>query len=95
MGFGGPSDGEMRMALAELIRQDETLDIELRRSLRVVTGWRNATYVSYPGTSSEHERASIEVFYETWDGIECTYTYDGAFGYLLGTLEGMVNNYGT
>lgn len=92
-GFGGPSDAEVRLALAELIRGDEEWADDLRRELRKVVGWRDNTWVAYPGTSSEHERAKVEVSCEMWDGSLTTYVYDGPFSYLITRLAQVVDDY--
>lgn len=96
-GFGGPTDAEMRLAMAEWMRSCEWLEQELteadRRSIRKVIGWRDATTVRYPGMSCEYEAGAVDITYETWDGEQRTFTWDGDFGYLVRVLTDVVNNY--
>lgn len=96
MSFAGPTDAEIRMAMAEWLRglDDWTgLTDANRRELRKVTGWRDATVVLYPGASCEHERAAVDIFYATWDGEDRIFTWEGELGYLVRLLTEVMERY--
>lgn len=92
--FEGPSDGELRLALAELIRDDDVqLDEPQRRAVRRVVYWADASRTRYPGTSSTWEEHAIEVTYETWDGGRLTWRWMGSYLELLERLARLVEDY--
>lgn len=84
------TDASLRMAMAELIRQDLEGD---HPAVRKVTGYRDDTEVHYPGMSCEWTTAIVQIFYEDYAGEPQSYRYEGDFGALVRRLADITANY--
>ncbi len=93
MGFG-PKNGEIRLALAEYLRQDASIDLEIRKSIQTVTGWMDDTIGSGYCETCYYEEAVVRVFYVTWDGERGEQVIEESFSYLINTLDELVTKYG-
>jgi hypothetical protein len=93
MGFG-PKDGEIRLALAEYLRQGYQLDLEERKAIQTVTGWMDYTINSGYCDTCYYERAVVRVFYTTWDGESREVVVEEPFSDLIRELDEVVTKYG-
>lgn len=94
MRLNGPSNGEVCISLAELIRQDETLDLAQRRNVKTVNSWKDDSHWRYPGTSSAWVQHQIVIYYTNWDDEYESYTFSGTEKELFDRLAELVENYG-
>lgn len=93
MGFG-PKQGEIRLALAEYLRQDRGIDLEVRKSIQTVTGWLDDTITSGFCDTCRWDDAVVRVFYLTWDGEAREEVISQPFSYLINDLDKLVTGYG-
>lgn len=90
-----PNEGELRMALAEYLRRDESIDIVIRKEIREVVHYREETETRRPGCRTcEYDVVTVFVYYETWDGELALLEIDRKFADLISELEATVNEYG-
>lgn len=89
-----PGKGELLMALAEYVRNDVSLDVDVRRELREVVGFSEDTEVRYPQCSCRWEVVTVKVYYETWDGELAHVEIQERMSALLTDLEETVLFYG-
>ena len=95
MSFGSSTRGELRMALAEYLRQDVSIDLEERKSIREVVGFTETTEVRYPNCSCRWEVITVEVYYETWDGELANQTIERSMADLITELSDLADSYGS
>ena len=96
MAFGGPSEGELRLAMAEMIRRDPILPIEEQRDVRAVVSWWGEVVPRYPGTSSYWEEFYVKVLYSLWSDPDeqKIYLIEGTYEQLLPKLAQLVEDVG-
>lgn len=89
-----PNQGEIRLALAEYLRQDQSIDLETRKNIRAVTSWMDDT-ISYGSCETcYYEQAVVRVFYVTWDDERGEKVIEDSFAYLISDLDRVVSEYG-
>lgn len=89
-----PGKGELLMALAEYVRNDMSLDVDVRREVREVVGYQEDTVVRYPDCSCRWEIVTVIVYYETWDGELAHVEIEDNLASLITELQKTVEDYG-
>lgn len=89
-----PGKGELLMALAEYVRNDMSLDVDVRREVREVVGYQEDTVVRYPDCSCRWEIVTVIVYYETWDGELAHVEIEDNLTSLITELQKTVEDYG-
>lgn len=89
-----PGKGELLMALAEYVRNDVSLDVDVRREVREVVGFNEDTEVRNPNCSCRWVVITVVVYYETWDGELAHVEIEKNMADLITELEETVLRYG-
>jgi hypothetical protein len=89
-----PKQGEIRLALAEYLRQSPHLDLEERKDIQTVTGWVDDTIRGGGCETCYYEEAVVRVFYLTWDNEPQEHVITEPFSYLISELDEIVSKYG-
>jgi hypothetical protein len=88
------SQGELRMALAEYLRSNPLIDLDDRKQIREVVGFKELTERRGGCETCEYDVVKVVVYYETWDGELANWEIEESFGSLISDLEDTVKEYG-